>query len=76
MTTKTTQCIDDEWDHHAHSIAQVIAELMDKNGGYQRPEVADILWIQVDINDIPIIIIIILILDIVTITIGILIIIL
>ena len=51
---------------------------MDKNGGYQRPEVADILWIQVDINDIPIIIIIILILDndIVTITIGIFIIIL
>ena len=49
---------------------------MDKNGGYQRPEVADILWIQVDINDIPIIIIIILILDILTFTIGIFIIIL
>merc|ERR1719495_1325295 len=29
------------------AVREVIAELMDKNGGYQRPEVADILWIQV-----------------------------
>ena len=36
-------------DHQSrhHHIHQVIAELMDRHGGYQRPEVADVLWVQV-----------------------------
>jgi len=29
------------------AVREVIAELMDRHGGYQRPEVADVLWVQV-----------------------------
>ena len=42
--------------HHQHN--QVIAELMDRHGGYQRPEVADVLWVQVEKTTITITIIV------------------
>ena len=41
--------------HHQHN--QVIAELMDRHGGYQRPEVADVLWVQVEKTTITIIVV-------------------
>ena len=29
------------------AVRAVIAELMDKHGGYQRPEIRDVLWVKV-----------------------------